>query len=167
MVEQPIRFYSTMPEPIPKERECGECNQCCKWLYFSVNGNVRHPGKPCFYLGENCTIHEVRPQVCRDYHCAYIQGIVPEWMKPSLSNVMISTEKWGPNKEYKMLRAVECGQKLDSEVLSWLIQYSRNTGVGLMYQLSGHYNYFGPDLFMQFFRNEINRFEFEENMKDA
>ncbi|NBX71770.1 hypothetical protein EBQ91_02520, partial [bacterium] len=117
--------------------------------------------KPCFYLGDGCTVHDIRPQSCRDYHCAYIQGILPEWMKPSKSKVLVSVEKWGPNKEYPMLRAIECGQKIESEYLSWLIQYSRNTGVGLVYQLCGVWNYFGPDPFMEFFKDQIVKAEFE------
>jgi hypothetical protein len=82
-------------------------------------------------------------------------------MKPSKSKLLVSTEMWGPNKEYKMLRAIECGQKIDSEHLSWLIQYSRNTGVGLIYQLSGIWNYFGPDAFMEFFKDQIITAEFQ------
>jgi hypothetical protein len=73
----------------------------------------------------------------------------------------VSVEKWGPNKEYPMLRAIECGQKIEAEYLSWLIQYSRNTGVGLIYQLSGIWNYFGPDTFMEFFKDQILKAEFE------
>ena len=60
-----------------------------------------------------------------------------------------------------MLRAIECGKKLDSEVLSWLIQYCRNTNTGLIYQLSGVWNYFGPDAFMDFFKDQIIKAEFE------
>ena len=130
-------------------------------MYYTINGHVKHPGKPCFYLGDVCTVHEIRPQSCRDYHCAYIQGILPEWMKPSRSDVLVSVEKWGPNKEFQLLRVIECGKKLESEVLSWMIQYSRNTGTGIIYQLSGVWNYFGPNQFMEFFKDQIVKAEFE------
>jgi hypothetical protein len=161
MTEQNIQFYSSKPEPVHFERQCGDCNKCCKWLYYTINGHVKHPGKPCFYLGDVCTVHEIRPQSCRDYHCAYIQGILPEWMKPSRSDVLVNVEKWGPNKEFQMLRVIECGKKLEAEVLSWLVQYSRNTGTGIIYQLSGVWNYFGPDQFMEFFKDQIIKSEFE------
>lgn len=166
MTEQNIQFYSSKPTPVQFERQCGECNKCCKWLYYTINGHVKHPGKPCFYLGDVCTVHEIRPQSCRDYHCAYIQGILPEWMKPSRSDVLVSVEKWGPNKEYKMLRVIECGKKLESEVLSWFVQYSRNTGTGIIYQLSGLWNYIGPDYFMEFFKDHIIKAEFENPFID-
>jgi hypothetical protein len=82
-------------------------------------------------------------------------------MKPSRSDVLVNVEKWGPNKEFQMLRVIECGKKLESEVLSWLVQHSRNTGVGIIYQLSGVWNYFGPDQFMMFFKDQIIKAEFE------
>ena len=81
-------------------------------------------------------------------------------MKPSRSQVLVNVEKWGPNKEYPMLRVIECGKKLDSEVLSWIIQFSRNTNTGIIYQLSGVWNYFGPDGFMEFFKDQIIKAEF-------
>lgn len=151
--------YSSKSEPIVYERQCGDCSECCKWLYHTINGHVKHPGKPCFYLGKGCTVHEIRPQSCRDYNCAYIQGILPEWMKPSISGVLVNVEKWGPNREFNMLRVIECGKKLESEVLSWMIQYCRNTGTGLVYQLSGVWNYFGPNEFMEFFKDQIIKSE--------
>lgn len=161
MIEQPINFHSTQSKPVQFERQCGDCSECCKWLYYIVDGHIKHPGKPCFYLGDNnCTVHEIRPQSCRDYQCGYIQGIVPEWMKPSRAKVLVSVEKWGPNKEYKMLRVIECGKKLDVEVLSWFVQHSRNTGTGLIYQLSGVWNFFGPDAFMEFFKDQILQVDF-------
>lgn len=131
-------------------RACGECNLCCKWLYFNIDGEPVHPGKPCKFLGDNCTVHKIRPQLCRNYNCGYIQEIVPEWMKPSRSGVIVSTEMWGPNKEYPCLRAVEAGKRMPVEVLSWLIQYCRKNDIGLIYQLDGHYNFFGPNDFMDY-----------------
>lgn len=160
MIEKPVQFYSSKPQLMNFERQCGDCNICCKWLFYVVNGHVKHPGKPCFYLSETCTVHEIRPQSCRDYNCAYIQGILPEWMKPTKSNVLVNVEKWGPNKEHRMLRAIECGEKIDSTYLSWLVQFSRTTGIGLIYQLSGVWNYFGPDSFMEFFKDQIIKAEF-------
>ena len=154
MSEKPLKFFNVKPEPLTYKRECGDCNMCCKWLIYVINNHVKHPGKPCFYLGETCTVHEVRPQSCRDYFCGYIQGIVPEWMKPSLSNVLVNVEKWGPENK-NMLRIIECGKKMDSEVLSWLLNFSRSSDTGIIYQLSGYNNYFGPDDFMEFFKSNI------------
>jgi hypothetical protein len=156
MTEQTINFYQNKPTITPKfERTCGECNLCCKSLLHTVNGQVHHHGKPCFYLGTGCTVYEKRPQSCRDYYCAYIQGLLPEWLKPNLSNLVVSVERWGPNKEFNMLRAVEVGGTLSVEALSWLIQFTREQNSGLIYQMHGIWYYFGPDEFMEEFSNLI------------
>lgn len=160
MLESPLIFHSTKPKSFDYNRQCGECNMCCKWLFYIVNGNIKHPGKPCFYLGDTCTVYDKRPQSCRNYHCAYIQGILPEWMKPSRSNVLVNVESWGPNKEYKMLRVIECGKKLDSEILSWFVQFSRTTNTGIIYMLSGVWNFVGPDEFLKFFEKDILKIDF-------
>ena len=64
---KPVTFYSSIPEPVQFERQCNECSECCKWLYYVINGHVKHPGKPCFYLGDGCTVQDtfvsVRPPV--------------------------------------------------------------------------------------------------------
>lgn len=136
------------------ERQCGDCTLCCKWLHFYVEGEPVYPGKPCKYLGDNCTIHKIRPKLCRAYNCAYIQGIMPEWLKPSKTDMIVSVEKWGPNQEYQLLRAIECGKQLSVEALSWLVQYSRDNNIGLIYHLNGVWNYLGPDYFMEYFKNQ-------------
>lgn len=141
------------------ERQCGDCNQCCKWLNFVINGHTKQPGRPCFYLAKNCTVHDRRPKSCQDYHCAYIQGLLPEWMKPSISNVLVNVERWGDNKEHLMLRSIECGTKIESQYLSWLIQFARKHNIGLIYQLDGGWNFIGPDDFMKFFEDSINPYD--------
>lgn len=146
----PVTFYKNKPQ---FKRQCGDCDLCCRWLINNVNGHLTVPGSPCFYLGKNCTIYEDRPQVCQDYFCAYIQELTPEWMKPSLSGILVSPERWGPNKEFQMLRAIECDKKLTVEILSWLIEFSQNNNTGLVYQLDGHNHYYGSPEFLKTFKN--------------
>lgn len=134
------------------ERSCGDCNECCKWLQYEVFGRRKFPGRPCHYLGKNCTIHEHRPQSCRDYWCGYIKNVVPEWMKPSVSKVLVNVEGWGPNRERPMLRAVECGEKMDSKYLSWFVQNWIETGLPVIYQIDGVWNYLGDREFLEWFR---------------
>lgn len=146
----PVILYKNKPEP-SFERQCGECDLCCKWLVNDVYGHITTPSSPCFYLGKGCTIYEKRPQTCRDYFCAYIQGLTPEWMKPSLTGILVTPERWGPNKEYQMLRAIECGKRMTVEILSWLIQFSQKNNTGLSYVLDGHQQFYGPKEFLEFF----------------
>jgi hypothetical protein len=137
-----------------KFRDCGDCNECCKWLIVDdIHGHDVKPGKPCFYLCEekNCTIHEQRPEVCRNYQCAWSQGILPIWMKPNKSNAVINVEKWGPNKEYQLLRVTETGKKYDTRVLSWLINFCQKLNTPIIYEVEGGWNFFGSQEFLDFF----------------
>lgn len=147
MTESPLTFQK---EP-QFTRQCGDCDMCCKWLFNNVNGHIMKPGSPCFYLGEACTIYEDRPQACRNYFCAYIQDLLPEWMKPSLTGILVSPERWGDRKQYQMLRAIECDKKLTAEILSWLIQFSQRNNTGLIYSMSGSQYFFGPKEFLEYF----------------
>ena len=134
-------------------RECGDCNLCCKWLYLNVDNELVRPGRPCKYVGKSCTIHEKRPNVCRNYFCAYIQGVLPEWMKPSHCGIIVSVKKWGPNKEYQYLQAAETDKTMSVEVLSWLVQFCSEQNVGLSYQLNGSPNYVGSKEFLEYFES--------------
>lgn len=136
-------------------RECGECNECCKWLNIDdVHGHEVKPGKPCFFLCEekNCTIHEERPEVCKSYQCAWSQGILPQWMKPNKVNAIVNVEKWGTNKEYQLLKVIETGQEYDTKVLSWIINFCIKTDTPLIYQVDGGWNFLGSPEFLDFFK---------------
>jgi len=149
---------------VPK-RECGDCDMCCRWLHYSIDGKEKMPGNPCFYLGKGCTIHPIRPQLCRDYFCAYLRGIVPEWFKPNLSKVLISVERWGPKNEHEMLRVIECGQKIGSEYLHLLFHYCVQNNIGMMYQVNGSWFYFGNEEFMNYWKERNKNFNNLNNLQ--
>jgi len=107
-------------------------------------------GKKCHFLGCNrCAIYSQRPQSpCIDFNCVWIKdnkNVLPEWLKPSLSKVIIVEEKWGNDQVY--WKAVECGQKMDSAVLSWLVQHALGTEIPLLYQIEKARYIIGPPEF--------------------
>lgn len=53
--------------------ECGSCTVCCRLLYLP---ELNKPlGVMCDHCtGIGCGIYEERPQVCRDFRCAYHQA---------------------------------------------------------------------------------------------
>ena len=95
-------------------RECGECNACCVWLKGDAYGHEFGKGKPCNFLKNNCSIYETRPEVCKKYQCAWLQGLFPESLRPDKSKVLISVENWSKG---QFLRAIEMGIKMSDEVL--------------------------------------------------
>jgi hypothetical protein len=118
------------------KRECGECNICCKgWLKGEAYGHKFYPSQPCFFLGKNCTIHEIRPDVCKKFNCEWLKNDnFPEWMKPNISNVIIA-----PRVQNNILYyiAIETGKKIDIIVLNWLIQEILKRGLNLYYYIEG------------------------------
>ena len=80
-------------------RPCGDCTACCTGaLIGKAYGNWFNPGNPCVFLVEQkCSIYETRPQACRNYQCAWSQGLFPDWMKPTESNVLVSVEQKDDN----------------------------------------------------------------------
>jgi len=71
-------------------RQCGACSLCCRVL------DVPEVGKPkggwCRHCrpGRGCTIHDTRPQVCRDYDCLWLswRGLGDEWF-PAKSKIVV------------------------------------------------------------------------------
>ena len=99
-------------------RECGDCNLCCKgWLRGSAYGKEFYQGKPCFYLQEEkCSIYENRPEACKKYFCAWVQGLFSEELKPTISGVIVSVEV--DNKKRQFLKVVETRLNINKDVYS-------------------------------------------------
>lgn len=97
-------------------RECGDCHACCEgFLNSDAYGNKFGNGSSCKFLcSKVCTIYETRPQVCRNYQCAWSQGILPKWLKPNKVGVLISVETNPDNSQY--LRVIEMKPRIDYDV---------------------------------------------------
>lgn len=55
-----------------KITRCGGCTVCCD--LFEVAELQKPANTQCKFCKKGCTIHSTRPQVCRDYECAYYQN---------------------------------------------------------------------------------------------
>ena len=76
--------------PLPTPRDCGGCTMCCKLI--GVPAMEKPPGQWCSEceIAVGCKIHETRPQMCRDFLCAWAQGIAPLNAKPDRTRVVLS-----------------------------------------------------------------------------
>lgn len=136
--------------PITPARSCGDCGECCKgWLTFSIFGQNFHPGRPCHYFDKKCTIYEdeARPKdPCDLYRCAWLSSDqMPLWMRPDKSKIIV-TERTSGDVAY--WDVVECGQKIDSEALSWLILWSLDHNINLQYRIHGAAHKIGTQEFL-------------------
>lgn len=129
------------------KKECGSCTKCCEgWLGATIYDKEMHKGRPCFYLDKcnnKCAIYEQRPQdPCKDYSCAWLtdeQNIFPLWMKPNLSNVIITLRSIvNNNKEYFYYDVIETGKKMESEVLNWIIHWALSSNINIRYEVCGN-----------------------------
>ena len=67
--------------------KCGECTVCC--TLSVVEELNKKAGERCFNcIGNGCSIYEKRPQVCKDFECAYLQGGNNIELRPDKCGVM-------------------------------------------------------------------------------
>jgi hypothetical protein len=64
---------------------------CCRVL--AVPG-ITEQGHACRYgqPGIGCVIYQERPQICRDFVCAWLAGGLPEEMRPDKVRAVVLTE---------------------------------------------------------------------------
>jgi hypothetical protein len=108
--------------------------------------------KPCHFMREGgCSIYDDRPKnPCKIFLCSWLiddGSKFPDWLHPKLSNIIIRERFWGENKEKIFLEIVECGVKIDSEILVWLMHYHYRTNVPMVIRVNSKWNYFGPPEF--------------------
>lgn len=142
--------------PIRKEsRSCDGCTACCDgWLVGEAHGYHFWPGRRCHFVrSDGCSIYDSRPHdPCHTYKCEWlINDKIPEWLKPSMSNIII-TER--DEKGFKYWEISETGGKMPTEVLSWLFQeYVKGNIPFLKYQLNSGWNVVGSNEFFNAMSN--------------
>jgi len=107
-------------------RACGTCKKCCEGSLSGKAYNFEFgSGKACGYLGVNgCNIYAMRPHnPCKIFQCEWtLDHSLPEWLKPNLSNVIMSRRTIGL---YTFLMIVPEGQEISEKIHSWAEEYSK------------------------------------------
>jgi len=93
------------------------------------------PGKPCRYVMEQgCGIYESRPKVpCVSFKCGWLQDPVklPEHMNPAVCGaIVILDRKWHG---WNVIRAIPTGEKIPADTLEWLMAFSRELSMPLLF----------------------------------
>ena len=143
----------------PPPRECDGCTVCCQgWLPASALGSTFYPGQPCHWVGCNgCTVHEDRPEVCRNFHCAWkVNHFLPEWFKPTLSNVIATWKTWKKKEDRTpedgpgvFLSIIETDKPMTMKCMTWLNNYVARGELNVRYQHEGRWHYMGSEPFKQ------------------
>jgi hypothetical protein len=130
-------------------RECGGCTECCKgWVTGEVYGRSFYEGKKCFYLQDACTIYPTRPvNPCQSFKCHWLAtDDLPMWMRPDIAKAIVLHKR---EKDIEYYSVAECGSKIDSEVLSWMITWALNNKKNLCYFMNGSMNKIGSKEFAE------------------
>jgi Fe-S-cluster containining protein len=82
-------FKATGLPTAPPARECGTCNLCCDVLEVTdlakpLNELCRH-----WEGGKGCTIYDRRPQMCRSFTCAWLQGHLDDEWFPAKAGIVV------------------------------------------------------------------------------
>lgn len=138
------------------KRTCGSCTKCCEgWLSGEALGHSFYPGKPCHFIsiGKGCSVYSKRPKdPCVSFKCAWlIDENIPEWMKPNDINAILSGKEING---IPYLSLIEAGERLDSKVLSWVIQFTIKNKINFYWQIDGGVNYIGVPEFINAMQNQ-------------
>ena len=70
-------------------RQCGSCNLCCDVL--EVAGVAKPANELCKHweMGTGCTIYDSRPQMCRSFSCAWLQGHLGDEWFPAKAGMVV------------------------------------------------------------------------------
>jgi hypothetical protein len=144
-----------------QNRKCDGCTECCRGYFYPNVGegwwNKKTPdskptpaivdGNPlgfrqCAFVSDNgCTIHETKPESpCKRYECGWLKNSnIPEEFKPNKSKVIITEKVKVQDDGSKSLfwDVTECGQKIDAEILNWILIYSEKNNIPLKYRING------------------------------
>ncbi len=78
--------------PVLADRACGECVACCTVLTVDTPDFKKPAGTPCKHLvSGGCGIHEVRPNICRTWFCAWRRvASLPDAARPDRCGLLVS-----------------------------------------------------------------------------
>jgi Fe-S-cluster containining protein len=112
-------------------RSCEECTKCCELLYGSAYGHEFGNGIKCKFLGNcGCKIYKVRPNVCRNYFCAWAQELLPEEMRPDKCGVLVSVEE----KDNKKFLKVIGESSINNDIITYLKEWSIKMNTPVIYK---------------------------------
>ncbi|HKY19106.1 MAG TPA: hypothetical protein VJL82_09245 [Rhizomicrobium sp.] len=85
-------------------RECGECTVCCVTPAINKPEIQKQSGARCRHCtAKGCAIYETRPDVCRQYYCAWrTVNIFGEEWRPDKSGVLPYVETDGISQDFKL-----------------------------------------------------------------
>jgi hypothetical protein len=89
LVRDSLGFRAPAAQTTSRVRQCGSCNLCCDVLEVTAVGKPVNQLCTHWATGKGCTIYHQRPQMCRSFSCAWLQGhLGDEWYPETAGIVM-------------------------------------------------------------------------------
>jgi Fe-S-cluster containining protein len=73
----------------PRVRQCGSCSACCTLLEVTDVGKSANEWCKHCDAGNGCTIYDDRPQMCRSFSCAWLQGHLSDDWYPERAGLVV------------------------------------------------------------------------------
>jgi hypothetical protein len=73
----------------PRARQCGSCSACCTLLEVTDVGKSANEWCKHCDAGKGCTIYHHRPQMCRSFSCAWLQGHLNDEWFPETAGMVV------------------------------------------------------------------------------
>jgi hypothetical protein len=82
-------FRTTSTPTKQNVRQCGSCNLCCDILEVTAVAKPANELCKHWETGKGCTIYDHRPQMCRSFSCAWLQGHFDDDWFPENAGIVV------------------------------------------------------------------------------
>jgi hypothetical protein len=77
------------PQAPQEVRDCGSCTSCCTLLEVTDAGKAVNEWCKYCEAGKGCSIYDQRPQMCRSFSCAWLQGHLNDDWYPERAGIVV------------------------------------------------------------------------------
>jgi hypothetical protein len=78
-----------LPKTAPLTRQCGSCNACCDIMEVAAVDKPVNQLCTHWQTGTGCSIYDRRPQMCRSFVCAWLQGHLDDDWFPAKLGIIV------------------------------------------------------------------------------
>jgi len=125
------------------EKNCDGCVACCNGtLQGKIFDFHVYRGSPCKHVcfeSKTCKIYEDRPDnPCKQFKCTWLlEKNMPEWMKPSLSGILITVDD---SQKVMILHMVD-GMEVNPSAIVQCLYYAQKNNFSIKFFVNGREKY--------------------------
>lgn len=139
-----------------EERTCGDCMACCQgWVPVKIGDYVVEQGSSCKHLMNGCSLQDNKPKLCSLFKCSWLEGELPEELKPNKAKAIVYKTKWRDQYFYK---CTEMGETLSDDFLLAFTNLCKERNVPYIMQYAGMWHVHGDPAFVAFINSNSKHF---------